>query len=203
MDIKAVIILALVCASGAISPGPSLAVVIRNTVKGGRAQGVITGIGHGLGLTIYAFIAVIGLSSILTGNKTLFTSIQIAGSFWIIWIAYNMIRSSSKDLPDHHIKSGVKGFVEGFMISFLNPKILVFFVAVFSQFIHEELTRIDITIIVMVAGLIDTLWYILVAMLISGTKLIDQLKKNSIFIDRLTGIFLLGIAFFIIKKLIV
>ena len=203
MDIKAVIILALVCASGAISPGPSLAVVLRNTVKGGRAQGVMTGIGHGLGLTIYAFIAVIGLSSILTGNKTLFTSIQIAGSFWIIWIGYNMIRSSSKDLPDHHVESGVKGFVEGFMISFLNPKILVFFVAVFSQFIHEEMARIDITIIVMVAGLIDTLWYILVAMLISGTKLIDQLKENSVFIDRVTGIFLLGIALYIIIKLIV
>ena len=203
MDIKAVIILALVCASGAISPGPSLAVVLRNTVKGGRAQGVMTGIGHGLGLTIYSFIAVMGLSSILTGNKTLFTSIQIAGSFWIIWIGYNMIKSSSKELPDHHEESGAKGFVEGFLIAFLNPKILVFFVAVFSQFIHRELTRIDITIIVMVAGLIDTLWYILVAMLISGTKLIDQLKKKSIFIDRVTGIFLVGIAFFIIIKLIV
>ena len=203
MDIKALIILALVCASGAISPGPSLAVVLRNTVKGGRAQGVMTGIGHGLGLTIYAFIAVMGLSSILTGNKTLFTSIQIAGSFWIIWIGYNMIRSSSKDLQDHHAESGVKGFIEGFMISFLNPKILVFLVAVFSQFINGELTKIDITIIVAVAGFIDTFWYILVAVLISGTKLIDQLKKNSVWIDRVTGIFLLGIAFVIIIKLIV
>ena len=203
MDIKAVIILALVCASGAISPGPSLAVVLRNTVKGGRAQGVMTGIGHGLGLTIYAFIAVMGLSSILTGNKTLFTSIQIAGSFWIIWIGYNMIQSSSTELPDQHAESGVKGFVEGFMIAFLNPKILVFFIAVFSQFIHNELTRIDKTIIVVVAGFVDTFWYILVAMLISGTKLIDQLKENSVFIDRVTGIFLLGVALFIIIKLIV
>ena len=203
MDIQATIILALVCASGAISPGPSLVVVMRNTIKGGRFQGVMTGIGHGLGLTIYAFIAVMGLSSILTGNKTLFTSIQIAGSFWLIWIGYNMIRSSSKKLPEHHEESGVKGFVEGFMISFLNPKILVFFVAVFSQFIHGELTRIDITIIVMVAGFIDTFWYVLVAMLIAGTNLIDQLKKNSAWIDRVTGIFLLGISFFIIIKLII
>jgi len=203
LDIQATIILALVCASGAISPGPSLVVVMRNTIKGGRFQGVMTGIGHGLGLTIYAFIAVMGLSSILTGNKNLFTSIQIAGSFWLIWIGYNMIRSSSKKLPEHHEESGVKGFVEGFMISFLNPKILVFFVAVFSQFIHGELTRIDITIIVMVAGFIDTFWYVLVAMLIAGTNLIDQLKKNSAWIDRVTGIFLLGISFFIIIKLII
>ena len=113
-----------------------------------------------------------------------------------------MIRSSFKELPEHHVDSAVKGFVEGFMISFLNPKILVFFVAVFSQFIHGELTRIDIAIIVMVAGLIDTFWYVLVAMLIAGTKLIDQLKENSAWIDRVTGIFLLGIAFFIIIKLI-
>ena len=202
MDIQAIIILVLVCASGAISPGPSLAVVMRNTIKGGRAQGVMTGIGHGLGLTIYAFIAVMGLSSILTGNKTLFTSIQIAGAFWLIWIGYNMIRSSSKEFPEHHVESGVKGFMEGFMISFLNPKILVFFVAVFSQFIHGELTRIDIAIIVLVAGFIDTFWYVLVAMLIAGTKLIDQLKEKSAWIDRMTGIFLLGIAFFIIIKLI-
>ena len=203
MDPKSILILAIVCASGAISPGPSLAVVIRNTVKGGRVQGVMTGIGHGLGLTIYAFIAVMGLSSILIGNETLFTSIQIAGSFWLIWIGYNMIRSSSKELSEHNVVSGVKGFAEGFMISFLNPKILVFFVAVFSQFIHGELTRIDRAIIVLVAGVIDTFWYVLVALVIAGTKLIDQLKKNSLWIDRVTGIILVGIALVIIIKLFV
>ena len=113
-----------------------------------------------------------------------------------------MIRFSSKEFPEHHVESGVKGFMEGFMISFLNPKILVFFVAVFSQFIHSELTRIDVTIIVMVAGFIDTFWYVLVAMLIAGTKLINQLKEKSAWVDRVIGIFLSIIAFFIIIKLI-
>ena len=200
MDTQAVIILALVCASGAISPGPSLAVVMRNTIKGGRTQGVLTGIGHGLGLTIYAFIAVMGLSSILIGNKTLFTSIQITGSLWLIWIGYNLIRSSSIELPEHHVESGVKGFVEGLMISFLNPKILVFFVAVFSQFIHKELTVVDKTIIVIVAGVIDTFWYVLVAMLLAGKNFINQLKENSAWIDRVTGVFIILIALVIIIK---
>ena len=200
MDTQAVIILALVCASGAISPGPSLAVVMRNTIKGGRTQGVLTGIGHGLGLTIYAFIAVMGLSSILIGNKTLFTSIQITGSLWLIWIGYNLIRSSSIELPEHHVESGVKGFVEGLMISFLNPKILVFFVAVFSQFIHKELTVVDKTIIVIVAGVIDTFWYVLVAMILAGKNFINQLKENSVWIDRVTGVFLILIALVIILK---
>ena len=191
----------MVCASGAISPGPSLAVVIRNTITGGRAQGIMTGLGHGIGLTIYAFIAVIGLSSMLIGNQTLFVSVQIAGSFWLIWIGYNMILSSPKESSKKNVDSRKRGFVEGFMISFLNPKILVFFVAVFSQFIHNELTNFDRTIIVMVAGVIDTFWYVFVAMLLARSNFIHKLKKYSVWIDRLTGALLIGLSLAIIVRI--
>ena len=201
MDVQAIIILALVCASGAISPGPSLAVVIRNTITGGRAQGIMTGLGHGIGLTIYAFIAVMGLSSMLIGNQTLFVSVQIAGSFWLIWIGCNMILSSSKESSKKNVDRRKRGFVEGFMISFLNPKILIFFVAVFSQFIHNELTNIDRTIIVMVAGVIDTFWYVFVAMLLAGSNFIDKIKKYSVWIDRFTGVLLIGLSLAIIIRM--
>ena len=50
MELKELIMLSFVCAMGAISPGPSLAVVIRNTISGGKFQGVMTGIGHGIGI---------------------------------------------------------------------------------------------------------------------------------------------------------
>ncbi len=195
------LILAIVCASGAISPGPSLAVVIRNTITGGLAQGIMTGLGHGIGLTIYAFIAVMGLSSMLIGNQTLFVSVQIAGSFWLIWIGCNMILSSPKESSKKNVDSRKRGFVEGFMISFLNPKILVFFVAVFSQFIHNELTNIDRTIIVMVAGVIDTFWYVFVAMLLAGPNFINKIKKYSVWIDRFTGVLLIGLSLAIIIRM--
>ena len=201
MDINSILILAIVCASGAISPGPSLAVVIRNTITGGRAQGIMTGLGHGIGLTIYAFIAVMGLSSMLIGNQTLFVSVQIAGSFWLIWIGCNMILPSSKESSKKNVDSRKRGFVEGFMISFLNPKILVFFVAVFSQFIHNELTNIDRTIIVMVAGVIDTFWYVFVAMLLARSNFIDKIKKYSVWIDRFTGVLLIGLSLAIIIRM--
>ena len=201
MEIKSILILAIVCASGAISPGPSLAVVIRNTIKGGRSNGIMTGLGHGLGLTIYAFIAVAGLSSILTENQTLFVCVQIAGSFWLIWTGFNMILSFSKISSNVHKPSRRMAFGEGFMISFLNPKILVFFVAVFSQFIHEDLAIMDKIIIILLAGFIDTSWYVLVTMLLVGTNLIHKLKKNSVCIDRLTGTILIGISTVIIMRI--
>ena len=201
MEIESILILATVCASGAISPGPSLAVVIRNTIKGGRSQGIMTGLGHGLGLTIYAFIAVTGLSSIFTGNQTIFVCVQIAGSFWLIWIGFNLILSFSKISSNIHKPSGRMAFVEGFMISFLNPKILVFFVAVFSQFIHKELSNTDRIIIVMVAGVIDTFWYVFVAILLAGSRFIDKIKKYSVWIDKLTGVLLIGLSLTIIIRM--
>ena len=58
MESAAWISIASICAVGAMSPGPSLAVVVRNTITGGRLQGVLTGIGHALGVGIYALVAV-------------------------------------------------------------------------------------------------------------------------------------------------
>ena len=201
MDIKSILILALICISGAISPGPSLAVVIRNTIKGGRSLGVMTGLGHGLGLTVYAFIAITGLSSILLRNQLLFMYVQLVGAFWLIWIGYNMILSPIKFFKNNS-KGVKKGFIEGFMISFLNPKILVFFVAVFSQFIYKELTSLDKTIIVLVAGLIDTFWYVLVALLITESGLIDKIKKHSVWIDKATGVVIIIISSSIIINIL-
>ena len=55
MDIESLLGMSFVCAMGAVSPGPSLVVVLRNTITGGRMQGIMTGLGHGLGFGIYAF----------------------------------------------------------------------------------------------------------------------------------------------------
>ena len=51
-----------ICMLGAMSPGPSLAVILRNTIKGGKQQGVMTGVGHGLGIYFYAALVATGLS---------------------------------------------------------------------------------------------------------------------------------------------
>ena len=202
MDIYSLVILAFVCASGAISPGPSLGVVIKNTIDGGRTQGILTGMGHGLGLTLYAFIAVIGLSSIIVGNKSVFVFIQILGAMWLIYIGYLMIKSTSSTFTNSSSKSNSKGFLEGFMISFLNPKILVFFAAVFSQFIKQDITNTDKAVIVAIAGTIDTLWYVMVAAALSKSRLLVKLRANSSLIDKIIGFLLISISISIIFNVI-
>ena len=200
MDIKSLIGMSFVCAMGAISPGPSLAVVLRNTISGGRTQGVMTGIGHGIGLGIYAFIAVMGLSSLLLANEQIFNLLQWAGALVLIWLAFNMITHNPSVPSKEHEGSGHRGFLEGFMIAFLNPKILVFLVAVFSQFINPDMTNSGRFIMAIMAGVIDTIWYVLVAAVLAGTPIVDKLRVNAVIIDRSIGMLLLMLAILLIVK---
>ena len=200
MDIKSLIGMSFVCAMGAISPGPSLAVVLRNTISGGRTRGVMTGIGHGLGFSIYAFIAVMGLSSLLLANEQIFNLLQWAGALVLIWLAFNMITHNPSVASKEHQGSGHRGFLEGFMIAFLNPKILVFLVAVFSQFINPDITNPGRFIMAMMAGIIDTTWYVLVAAVLAGTPIVDKLRLNAVMIDRSIGVVLIILAILLIVK---
>ena len=200
MDINSLLGVSFVCAMGAISPGPSLAVVLRNTISGGRTQGVMTGIGHGIGLGIYAFIAVMGLSSLLLANKQIFNLIQWAGALFLIWLAFNMIIYRPSGISNDNKGNWRRGFLEGFMISFLNPKILVFMAAVFSQFLNPDISSAGRFIMAIMAGVIDTIWYVLVAAVLAGTPIINKLRKNAGLIDRSIGIIMLLIALFLIVK---
>tara|TARA_Y100000748_G_C15480026_1_gene482376 strand:- start:251 stop:859 length:609 start_codon:yes stop_codon:yes gene_type:complete len=201
LELKDLIVLSLVCAMGAISPGPSLAVVIRNTISGGRFQGVMTGIGHGIGIGIYAFMAVMGLSSLLINNENIFKTFQLAGAIILLWIAYKMIINKPSEVSNENITRG-RGFIEGFMIAFLNPKILVFLVAVFSQFINSDINILDRAIIAIMASVIDMAWYVLVALLLAGTSLIDNFRSNAVLIDRSIGAILILISLFLINQTI-
>ena len=86
------------------------------------------------------------------------------------------------------------------MISFLNPKILVFLVAVFSQFIDPKMSQMERIIMAILAGLIDTIWYVLVAAVLAGTPLIDTLRSNSVIIDRVIGLVLFFLALALVGK---
>ena len=200
MDFTALLGVSFVCAMGAMSPGPSLAVVLRNTISGGRTQGVMTGIGHGIGFGIYAMLAVTGLSAILIADESKFELLQWSGAVVLLWLSYNMLTYQPSGDKEEHQSSGRRGFVEGFMIAFLNPKILVFLVAVFSQFLDPQMTDIDRVVMALIAGLIDTVWYVLVAAVLSGTAIIDKLRDNSVLIDRMIGTVLLVLALALISK---
>ena len=117
------------CVSGAMSPGPSLAVVVKNTVEGGRARGIATGVGHGLGVGLYAFGAVAGVSAVLQSWPRVEQALTLIGGVYLVWLGIGALRSVRGDSAPGPPEQVSGGFREGFLTAFLNPKIALFFLA--------------------------------------------------------------------------
>ena len=84
----------------------------------------MTGIGHGIGFGLYALVAVTGLSALLLAHDSVFLFLQWSGALVLLWLSYNMLTYIPSNSDESHEISGRKGFIEGFLVSFLNPKIL-------------------------------------------------------------------------------
>lgn len=198
MEMTSWLALAAICAMGAISPGPSLALIIRNTVQGGQGHGVATALGHGLGVGIYALITALGLSVLITQTPLLFDLIRYGGAAFLAWLGIKALlaKPASGDSADEtvHGARGRQGAFEGFMVAFLNPQLAIFFIALFSQFVHADTGWREGSIMMLTAGGIDALWYVLVALVLSRGPVLAWLKAKSFVIDKVSGLVLLGLA---------
>lgn len=189
--------LATICVVGAISPGPSLAVVMRNTMKGGQSHGVLTAIGHGTGVGLYALLTALGLALVIANHPLLFDGIRYGGAAFLAWLGIKALlaKPSTQDEGEEGQQvTGQQGAFEGFMVAFLNPQLAIFFVALFSQFVHANTNWQQSSIMMLTAGGIDALWYVLVALVLSRGPVLAWLKAKSIWLDRLSGVVLLALA---------
>jgi len=189
--------LASICLLGALTPGPSLAVVLKHTMSGSRKNGVCTSLAHGLGVALYATLTVLGMAIVIKETPWLFNLIRYTGIAFLLWLSFKALTSratSNEQVANIKLPSLRKSAYEGFMIAFLNPKLAIFFLALFSQFIHEGSTWQEKVIMVLTVGGIDALWYCLIALIFSQSTIIDQLKNKTYIIDKITGVALLLIA---------
>ncbi|BBI63410.1 hypothetical protein HSBAA_47160 [Vreelandella sulfidaeris] len=85
--------LAAICAMGAMSPGPSLALVLRHTLGGGRFNGVTAAIFHTLGVGFYALLTVWGLGALIAGFPLLFQLITWSGAAYLAWLGVKALRA--------------------------------------------------------------------------------------------------------------
>tara|TARA_Y100000590_G_scaffold463928_1_gene631975 strand:- start:3148 stop:3762 length:615 start_codon:yes stop_codon:yes gene_type:complete len=190
-----------VCFFGAISPGPSLALIIRNSLKFNRTAGILSAIGHGVGIGIYATLAILGLHLILSSNIYVFKSIQFVGSFFLLLMGILFILDKKTELDLKDKQHSINSFFQGIAIAIFNPKILIWFAAVYSQFILLESSIITNSIFVITAALIDCLWYIVVAIVVTGYGLKDFFQKRKLTIQKISGSVLILISFLLIYKL--
>ena len=90
--------------------------------------------------------------------------------------------------------------MQGFAISILNPKILIWFAAIFSQFIEISSTNFVKLAMVLIASSIDGLWYIILTIVVTGFGLKQFLEHNTNIIQKISGVILISISIIILYK---
>ena len=190
--------LALVCMMGAMSPGPSLAVVLKHSLNGGMKNGMLAALSHGFGVGLYAAASLLGLGALMLQFPTVYQFLVYLGAAYLAYLGLKILFSKPNDSELQVQKSAVsssKALQDGFAIAFLNPKLAIFFLALFSQFIDPENLTLNIGIIMcLTVFLIDTGWYLLVALLTDVSKKRFGFTKQNIWLDRLLGAVFIALA---------
>ncbi|ENQ8614313.1 LysE family translocator [Vibrio fluvialis] len=186
-----------ICILGAMSPGPSLAMVAKHSLAGGRKNGLATAWAHAFGIGVYAFITLIGLAVVLHQSPLLFKTISYAGAFYLAYLGLNALRSKggvAAKLESGESVSVWQSAREGLMISLLSPKIALFFIALFSQFVAVGNEFSSKALIVVTPFVVDGLWYTFITFLLLSPRLLDKLRARAVLIDRLSGVVLIALA---------
>ncbi len=177
-----------VCLLGAMSPGPSMVVVINSAIFKNRYHGILTSLGHGIGIGIYALFAVVGIALVIETNLFIFNGLKFLSIIFLIYLGVKSITNKKKlDFDQKNLKGGMTSFFQGLSISILNPKILIWFIAIYSQFMSVDNNIIFNTLLILIAGLVDAFWYITLTYIVTSNIALDYIKSKSVFLHRLVG----------------
>lgn len=184
-----------ICLLGAMSPGPSLALVVQQTLAGGRRTGLATALAHGLGVGIYALLSIFGAAAVLTASPLAFDVLQGGGALYLLWLGIRgLMARPGPDAALGSVPTTANALRDGFLVVFLNPKIAVFFLALFSQVVGSETSAAARLGYAATALGIDALWYVCVAWLVSTPAWLRRLQRHGVWIDRAFGVILLALA---------
>jgi len=155
----------------AVTPGPGIFYVAARTLAGGRAEGVATSFGTGLGGLVHVLAGSLGVSAIVLASAELFTALKLIGAGYLVWLGLRTLLSARRDKS-----TGLNGgseasigprraFREGMLVEALNPKTAAFFLAFIPQFVNPGEGHVALQFVVLgfVSVALNTLADIVVA----------------------------------------
>ena len=212
------LLLAMTLLAGAMSPGPSVALVLRTAITHGRSSALAVALAHGVGISVYALAVVLGLAALIQNSVFFMNALQISGALFLLYLGCRMlfgvittltgVNKEGVDANDHsttNADNSILGLwqhaLNGFLIVFFNPKVVIFFVAIFSQFLSADQLTSTQLFAAGLAGVIDATWYALVGILASNQRFAVTLNRASPFVDSAFGTLFVGFGIAVILSL--
>ena len=162
----------------AVTPGPGLFYVAARTLAGGRAEGVASSFGTGLGGMVHVAAGSLGISAIVLGSAELFALLKLAGAAYLAWIGLRTIRAARRDAVAALQGMAAppagprRAFRDGVLVEALNPKTAAFFLAFVPQFLDPAAGSVawQFAVLGMVSVALNTLADIAVAFAAGGIR---------------------------------
>jgi threonine/homoserine/homoserine lactone efflux protein len=190
--------LVVICLLGAMSPGPSVVVIMNTALRAGRRTGYGAALAHAAGIGFYALATVTGLAVLIAGSPLLFLGLKLAGALYLIFLGIHALRRSGATVAvqpeDAAPAVRAPSARDGFWIALLNPKVALFMLALFSQFLNADAGLWHKGIMVATVTTTDACWYCLVVTLISREGLRTRLLRRARLIDTVFGILIIALA---------
>ena len=160
-------------------------------------HGAVVALAHGFGVAFYAVLSVFGLALVLTTHPTLFTLVTWSGTAFLVWTGIRMLLPSAGavDLDgaadNIHLVAAAR---DGLATSLTNPKLAVFFMALFSQFVNPNSASQDKVILVATPTGIDISWHLAATLILSQSWALVWLRAHALWLNRSMGLVLLLLA---------
>ena len=136
---------ALIAALMTISPGADTFLVVRNSLRGGRRDGFATVLGISSGLYFHALLSALGVSAVLAHSAGAFFALKVAGAAYLAWLGIQSLRlglGRVPPAPPGDVAAAqvprLRSFREGLLTNLLNPKVIVFYLALLQQFMGPD-----------------------------------------------------------------
>jgi RhtB (resistance to homoserine/threonine) family protein len=181
-----------------ISPGPNLAIILRNSLVYSRRAGVYTALGLAAGNLIHATYCLIGIGVIITQSILLFNTVKYLGAAYLIYIGIKSLQAQKHTdtpttQPVARAMSRTVAVRTGFLTNLLNPKVTLFFLALFTQIIRPATPLPAQVVYGLTMVELEFGWFALVAVLISQSAIKDRFLAISHWIERTTGVVLIAL----------
>ena len=188
----------------AISPGPDNIFVLMQSVVHGKKYGLATITGLMTGCIVHTTFVAVGISAIIKENNTIFLVIKILGAVYLLYLAYKVITGGSEistSTKKIDKKTPFQLFKIGFIMNVLNPKVTLFFLALFPGFLFSEILPISLQFYTLGALFILVSFVIFSLIAILGGTISEKIKTSKnigVWLQWMQVFVFIGIAVFIL-----
>ena len=181
MDSETFITFVLASFTLTISPGPDILYVISQSIIKGKKSALMTSLGLTTGLLVHTFLVAVGLSVIISQNENILNMIKLLSVFYFFYLIVMVFLKRKDNLKQNEEGFSENQFKKGLIMNLLNPKVSLFFIAFFPNFLfHDQISnQIQFLILGLIFWLQATIIFLLVS--VFSSKFTSISNKKSFF----------------------